>query len=148
MLHFPSRIIYSTGGDGSGLSGLGADIQKEVIIYFPNPGFMGSDSCVYEACAIDQESGEMDMTKCVQATIFINVSDCPVDETSSNVPTMVPPEVVSKQLAVSWFVLSKYFLTRYPPYLFLFLPPLENEGRQTHPDGTCLVRNSCLLIIF
>ncbi|KAL7440293.1 hypothetical protein ACHAXH_007022 [Discostella pseudostelligera] len=85
-----------TGGEGTGLSGPGADIRKEVIIYFPNPGFMGSDSCIYEACAINQEAGEMDMTKCVQATVFINVSDCPVDETSSNVPTMVPPEVAGK----------------------------------------------------
>ncbi len=56
---------------------------------------MGTDSCIYEACAIDEETGEMDKTRCQQATISINVNDCPVDKPSSNEPTMVPPEVVS-----------------------------------------------------
>lgn len=80
------------------MTGPGADIRKEVIIYFPNPGYMGTDSCIYEACAVDQETGEMDKTKCHQATISININDCPVDEPSSNEPTMVPPEVVRERM--------------------------------------------------
>ncbi len=59
---------------------------------------MGSDSCIYEACAINQETGEMDMMNCREATISINVNDCPLDGDSSNEPTMTPPEGVSKLL--------------------------------------------------
>jgi hypothetical protein len=91
-----SQTIHSTGGTGAGVTGPGDDIRKEVIMYFPNPGYMGTDSCIYEACAIDQATGEMDMTNCHQATISINISDCPVEGSSSNAPTMVPPEVVSE----------------------------------------------------
>lgn len=135
------------GGTGTGVTGPGADIRKEVIIYFPNPGYMGTDSCIYEACAIDQDTGEMDKTKCQQATISINVNDCPVDKPSSNELTMVSPGVADqptpKPTCDDLKVTATDDKTTTPENVPVTIPVLDNDVPAT--TGTILVVTSLLL---
>lgn len=81
-----SYLIYSTGDDGACVKTSSTDVT-----YFPNPNFVGSDKCIYEACEFNMNTGEWftDAT-CVQATIRITVSGPGIRGCPSPAPTTSP----------------------------------------------------------
>ena len=65
---------------------------SEKVIYYPNQGFVGSDTCTYEACEWSEATeGWIDGGACVTATVDIQVNEMG----SAECPEDIPPETPS-----------------------------------------------------
>ena len=83
-----STIIHKVARDGdSGTCDIDTTNGANVSTYYPDAGYEGSDSCVYEAC--DVVNGIMDIEECSEVTFTINVKDCSlVEDVSDTVESM------------------------------------------------------------
>ena len=83
-----STTIHKVARDGdSGTCDIDTTNGANVSTYYPDTGYEGSDSCVYEAC--DVVDGIMDIEECSEVTFTINVKDCSlVEDVSDTVESM------------------------------------------------------------
>ena len=83
-----STTIHKVARDGdSGTCDIDTTNGANVSTYYPDTGYEGSDSCVYEAC--DVVDGIMDIEECSKVTFTINVKDCSlVEDVSDTVESM------------------------------------------------------------
>ena len=57
------------------------------VTFSPNVNYKGRDTCQYEACVSNQETGEMDYQRCREATVRIKVRAC-----SAQSPSVEPTD--------------------------------------------------------
>lgn len=57
------------------------------IIYYPIPGFIGSDKCEYSLCVSNDSTGELE---CSEGVLEVNVVDCPLVVSPTPEPTKAP----------------------------------------------------------
>ena len=57
-------------------------LNENEVTYSPNVNYKGRDTCQYEACVSNQETGEMDYQRCREATVRIRVKDCSAQSAS------------------------------------------------------------------
>ena len=71
----------------------------KVVTYYPNPGFVGQDTCTYESCLDLDQDGELSAEeagrRCVEATLLIIVEDCNTPSPTKE-PTPAPTPVPTK----------------------------------------------------
>ena len=84
-----SITIHKVARDGdSGTCDIDTTNGANVSTYYPDAGYAGSDSCVYEAC--DVVDGIMDIEECSEVTFTINVKDCSLVEDVSDTAESMP----------------------------------------------------------
>ena len=59
------------------------------IIYYPIPGFIGSDKCEYSLCVSNDSTGEFE---CSEGVLEVSVVDCPLVVSPTPEPTPSPTE--------------------------------------------------------